>query len=351
MTFYIGKIPLTISPYFFLLALLIGILNSHTPIGIAIWVVVIFFSILLHELGHALTAQACGQRVSISLEALGGVTTRQGKNLSLWKEFIIVFAGPAVGLFIALCLYSFVLNKDPEVSKTALSYAIQVTFFVNFFWTAVNLLPMQPLDGGHLMRIFLEGLFGLNGVKIAYFLSFLTAALFTVFFFGIGQMLMGALFILFCVDNWRALKDILSLKEQDRNQALQKKLASAEKALYAHSYDEAVLILENLKETTKAGAIHERSRVLLANAYLFLGEKERAYQNLEEIEKKLPYADKLLLQKLAYDLGKLDKCITLGNQLFIEEPQKEIAELQAMAHAQKGDVMAVQGWKEWLKDS
>ena len=47
--------------------------------------------------------------------------------------------------------------------------------------------------------------------------------------------------------------------------------------MYANSYEEATDLLEDLKEKTKTGAINERSRALLAHAYLFLGEKEKAY--------------------------------------------------------------------------
>lgn len=342
------KISLTISPYFFLLALVIGFLNSNTPIGIAIWVVVIFFSILFHEFGHALSAVFFGQRAKISLIALGGLTSRSGPKTALWKDFVIVFAGPAVGLLIALSLYPYVSQLNLKETLTPFAYAAWVAFFVNAFWTIVNLLPMQPLDGGHLVRILFEGMFGLLGVKIAYVLSFATAIFFTALFFGIGQIFIGALFVLFCFDNWRALKSVFSLKEHDRDEEIKHALMIATVALEQQSYSEAVDQLEKIRKQTKKGVIYHRATVLLARALKESQEKEKAFYILKGELHQLDYFERLELQRLAYDLGDLDLSIELGNQLFIEQPASVIAELQALAHARKGEFEPAVGWIEWL---
>src|SRR6187399_803252 len=97
-----GKIPVHIYPIFWLLALLIGWLYSFTILGAVILGFVVFISVLVHEYGHALSALAFGQQSFIELVGLGGVTQRQGKRLSLGKEFIIILNGPLAGLALAI---------------------------------------------------------------------------------------------------------------------------------------------------------------------------------------------------------------------------------------------------------
>src|SRR5262249_30239367 len=93
-----GKIPIRIHPLFWLLAILIGWISSNTPIGTALWVLVILISVIVHEYGHALTAIAFGQRARIDLIVTGGLTQRSGPVLKLWKEFFVILNGPLAGL-------------------------------------------------------------------------------------------------------------------------------------------------------------------------------------------------------------------------------------------------------------
>ena len=68
--FYILR-NITIEPLFWLTAGLIGWINTHDLLLSFFWVIVIFFSVVIHELGHALTAYHFGQKVRIKLMALG----------------------------------------------------------------------------------------------------------------------------------------------------------------------------------------------------------------------------------------------------------------------------------------
>ncbi|MFQ5729259.1 MAG: M50 family metallopeptidase, partial [Waddliaceae bacterium] len=182
-----GKIPVKLNPLFLLLIVFIGWMNSQTIWGTVVWMGVIFSSVLVHEFGHALTAVAFGQRAQIELFGLGGVTHRRGPPLKLWKDFLVVLNGPLAGLllFFIAFLFRLYLREKP---MNLFIYAIEVTFFVNLFWTLVNLLPIQPLDGGHLLRIFFEGVLGFRGIKLAYFISFLLAAAVSILFIALGSL-------------------------------------------------------------------------------------------------------------------------------------------------------------------
>ena len=100
------KIPLKISPFFWVTAGLIGWINSmgtfHPFILTLIWIGVIFVSILIHEYGHALTSRYFGQHPRIQLVAFGGLTIPEGKRLKGWREFLVVLNGPLFGFLLFL---------------------------------------------------------------------------------------------------------------------------------------------------------------------------------------------------------------------------------------------------------
>src|ERR1700727_855793 len=97
-----GKIPVLVHPLFWVLAFLIGWLNTSSILLTLVWVGIIVISVLIHELGHALTAVAFGQQAQIELMGFGGLTHRRGgKKLKLWQEFLIVLNGPLAGFALA----------------------------------------------------------------------------------------------------------------------------------------------------------------------------------------------------------------------------------------------------------
>ena len=95
-----GPIPVAIHPLFWLLATVIGWIYSQSLPGVLIWIGIIFFSVLIHEFGHALTAVAFRQRAQIQLVALGGLTSFEGPKLRFWQQFLITFNGPLFGFFL-----------------------------------------------------------------------------------------------------------------------------------------------------------------------------------------------------------------------------------------------------------
>ena len=160
-----GPIPITIHVSFWLVCALIGFLSSHTLIGTAVWIFIILLSVLFHELGHALTALFFKQQPQIELVALGGLTYHNGQKLSVWKQFLIVFNGPLFG-FLLFAIATALLSV-PSITQTAAGAVLVLIQVVNLFWTIINLLPVLPLDGGQLLRILLEHLWGLKGFKYA----------------------------------------------------------------------------------------------------------------------------------------------------------------------------------------
>lgn len=112
-----GRIPIAIHPLFWIFAAFIGWFYTQTFIGVLIWVGIIFFSVLIHEFGHALTAVVFKQKTQIQLVALGGLTSYEGPKLRFWQQFLIAFNGPLFGFFLFL-FTTLLLQMDLSTSPT-----------------------------------------------------------------------------------------------------------------------------------------------------------------------------------------------------------------------------------------
>ena len=193
---------------------------------------------IFHELGHAWTARFFKQKTRIELAAFGGFTYREGKKLKLWQEFIVVLNGPLMGLLLASIAYA--IFQTGNFSNAIVRFLLQFTFTVNLFWTLINLVPVLPLDGGHLMSILLESIFGFKGVKIAIIVGIVCAISTSVFFFIIGAFLIGALFIILTFESLRSLRYYRLFNEKDRDAGLQKKIEKADLAASSGQLKEAI---------------------------------------------------------------------------------------------------------------
>jgi len=312
--------------------------------GTVIWMAIILVSVIVHEMGHALTAIFFGQEASIELVGFGGVTNRIGGKTKLWQEFIIVLNGPLAGLTLGGVAWWLLQRMNPEQTHSLLGYAAIVTFWVNVMWTILNLLPVQPLDGGKLLSIVLESIFGLRGTKIALFISLLASAAFGIFFFSIQAYFAGAIFLLLCYESWRSWKTTLAVTEQDQNFILQQKLKEAESDMRNGQTDEALSKLERIREFAKSGLIYhlatEYAGTLLANK----GDVKGAYAMLEPISDKLSPVALRLLHQLAYSQGQWKEAITIGDRAYQSLPSYEIAIVNALCHSILGHVRPAIGW-------
>jgi Zn-dependent protease len=118
-------------------------------------VLLLFLSILLHEIGHAVVARRNGVEVEeIDLWLLGGVARMRGEARDPGAELRYAIAGPAVTAIIAACFGVVVLllpASTPESARVFLEYQL----LINVFLLVFNLLPAFPLDGGRVFRAIL----------------------------------------------------------------------------------------------------------------------------------------------------------------------------------------------------
>lgn len=137
-----------------------------------IFVVVLYGSILLHELGHAWGTRLVGNSVrEIQLTPLGGVAIGEGHNASPRAELIVVGLGPAVSILLALA--GWILRagvRSWEDAPLLLSFTVGSVFSINMMLAMFNLLvPVFPLDSAKLLRAGLSLRF--NPQKVTYYLA------------------------------------------------------------------------------------------------------------------------------------------------------------------------------------
>jgi len=117
----------------------------------ATFVVLLFFCVYLHEMGHAAGAYLFGIRtLDVTLTFFGGYARLAGVPRGSLQEAVIAFAGPAANLLIAALLYMWLQNPDAEFSTDG--FLIWRLMMANFILGAFNLLPGYPLDGGTITR-------------------------------------------------------------------------------------------------------------------------------------------------------------------------------------------------------
>lgn len=333
-------IPLRISPMFFLTAAFIGWMNSGMNIiAILIWVVIIFISILIHEFGHALLSKAFGQHPSIELVAFGGLTVPNGPKISLWKEFVVVLCGPLFGFILFL-----VAAYLSQVTGPPMQPIFRVTAMVNLFWTVVNLLPVLPLDGGQLVRIVLEGLFGVKGYRYATICSAVLSLVCGLAGFMFGQIIIGVLFFLFAFQNFDAWRQLRGFTEFDRADNIKEDIEQAEELIVKRRFDDAKLHLEKVRACTKKGVYFSLATQYLARLYHEWKNVDEAYQLLLSVEKDLTPPSMILLHELAFAKGDYERCLKYAGKCFQDLPSSDIALKSAKAAAQLGHVEACCGW-------
>jgi Zn-dependent protease len=151
----VSGIPIRVHFTFLLLLAWIGLpAGKDAPRAIGI-VVAVFACVLLHELGHALTALKCGIGIrDITLYPIGGVAMLTARPKPK-QEFWITIAGPAVNLAIVAVLAPIVWSTGQTLDFTARlgeQSLVVALLEANLFLFGFNMIPAFPMDGGRILR-------------------------------------------------------------------------------------------------------------------------------------------------------------------------------------------------------
>ncbi len=117
------------------------------------FILVFFFCVVLHELGHAFTAQHFGVQVPrILLLPIGGMAEFDAIPRKPASEILIALAGPAVNFAIVGLLLLFVPFPTAEQMATLELQDWQWPLVMNMGMGLFNLVPAFPMDGGRVLR-------------------------------------------------------------------------------------------------------------------------------------------------------------------------------------------------------
>jgi len=154
-------IPVYISPYWFLIAGVFIIvyardlsatLHGSTKYWVAAaFVVLLYLSVLVHELSHSLVARGYGLPVRrIVLYPLGGFSEIERELPTPGCAFVVSAAGPVVSLALAAGCYG--LTHVIPAADTIPATLVSLLGWGNLVVGVFNLLPGLPLDGGLMLR-------------------------------------------------------------------------------------------------------------------------------------------------------------------------------------------------------
>jgi Zn-dependent protease len=266
-SFRIAGIPVRVDLTFLLMAFLLG-WGARTGGLLVAWMVIVFVSVLLHELGHAFAFRRFGQEPEILLQGMGGLTSGSGEALPPRRDIVVSLAGPLTGMVLlglpALAIARSASGLSPD-TRTILSDIV----FVNVAWSVLNLLPILPLDGGRVSAALLSLRNAGSGERQAHFLSAAVSGAAAVWAASSGQMF-GALFAgFFCAYN-------VSQLSARRNASLEERVADGWRALARGDARRAQESAQAALADRPSAAVMTHARELLAWARLAEGDADGA---------------------------------------------------------------------------
>jgi Zn-dependent protease/predicted transcriptional regulator len=185
---------------------------------------VLFFCVVLHEYGHALTARRFGIGTeSITLLPIGGIASLEDMPENPWQEFLVAIAGPAVNIAIAILLIPLVpienyMNLSTEEMQQVLGTIKAGNFLfyllsANIILVLFNIIPAFPMDGGRVFRALLS--MRMNRVKATKIAAgtgqFLAMVFFFIGIFGNPILLLIGVFIFFGAQAESSMTEQMSL--------------------------------------------------------------------------------------------------------------------------------------------
>lgn len=193
------------------------------PLCVPFFGLALFVNLLVHELGHALagTGDMKG-KVGVCMSWLGSACcSEEEPQCSISRGIIITLMGPLTGLLIALGVCAGVVAAAPSAAQAAHmcgqmlwgevpaelygEYPELLLIFgmyllqVSVLWSALNLLPIFPLDGGVLVHEMM------GNTHRAHSISLTVTCLLTLFFITVGVWALAGLMVVLSYYNYRCI--------------------------------------------------------------------------------------------------------------------------------------------------
>ncbi|MBL8743198.1 MAG: hypothetical protein JNK04_18940, partial [Myxococcales bacterium] len=206
MSFRLFGWDVEITAGFWVTSALMGFLGFNNDFRLVLaWVVLVLVGVLVHELGHALAFQAFGVPSQIQLHSMGGLTAPlHAPKLTRVRNIIVSVAGPAAGLLLGglTFLVSLFVPMTPMAAQL-----LEMSTLINVYWSFVNLLPVLPFDGGHV----LESALGPRRFRWTLAISALVGTVIALYALSIRHLWVTLLFGMAAFNSFRALRELQQL--------------------------------------------------------------------------------------------------------------------------------------------
>jgi Zn-dependent protease len=275
-------IPVKVDFTFLLVGTMLASNRLKEPVFLVEWLFVVFISILVHELGHALVCRRFGLSPRIQLYAMGGLTSWSDSiRVSPQKNIAISLAGPFAGfLFFGVVYLSSGIFPDEMDSELGNQFYKDL-MWVNLFWGVVNLLPVLPMDGGHVVDSIEELVSKKTGGLVAPAFSFIVAAGAALWAFSISQLFMAILMGVFV---WINLSVLIQRFQARRDKRLHSPLEQAQQSFKQRDGAAVVRQAQEILQSAGSDAVKCSAQQLLVQGLLLENKLEEAKKELIRLQ-------------------------------------------------------------------
>ena len=341
MVFRFLNIPVQIHPTFWIFLLLFTNIYRNPSIESVILGVILILSLLVHEYGHALTALYFGARPTITLEAFGGNAHYNSFGITPKREFLITLNGPLLQSFLILFSYLF-LKSGVFTDYFYIQYFLHVTMRLNILLCLLNLIPLAPLDGGHLLRYVLTRKFGARGTRLSILIGLACMIPLAPYLYSQGFFFFGTLLLIFGFQNFQTLRQLKMVSGS--NTPFSNYLKGVE-AIKNNDLENGKTILRKLLKS-KDNQIKHSAIESLAKVYMQENEPQKSYELLLKADPQFLKEGKCLLCKLAFDQKNYQPITQYAWDIYKIEPTYDIALMNSQAFAYLNEPDLAQAWQE-----
>lgn len=230
LNFRLFGTPVRVHVWFWIAMLILA--SRRDLLEAVVWVAVCFVSILLHEMGHVAAFRFFGQRAEVVLYGGGGLAIPFGEVVGTLPRILVALAGPAAGFCLAgltmaavrltggsnlfgwqvfppylIALPNTMLILGPNGERTYYFVSVFANDFlwVNLSWGLINLVPVWPLDGGHVSRALLERWDRSDGLWKSLIVSAVASVTIALAGFANGDWYLAGFFGLLAVSSFQSL--------------------------------------------------------------------------------------------------------------------------------------------------
>lgn len=268
LSFRVAGTPVTIDWTFPVVMIVFGFAAGLGWADTGIWLAMVLISVLWHEMGHALALGAFGRRSRIVVHSVFGLTVSEGgPEMDDRQSIIVSLAGPLAGAGLGLAILA-VNTQEIAATGSTWAFILSRMVWINLGYGLLNLLPILPLDGGHVLQRLVHMISPPHTETVPYYVTIAMSAPLALLAFRAGQPFLGIFTAFFAVSAIRSLGDHSS---QQRRIEQERQVNEALALLGSPHPQGAIERLDGLAREPLPDHLGDRVKLALAWALLWRG--------------------------------------------------------------------------------